>query len=142
MDSNVTTQHACVETVPYNGQICTDMLSSAQLCFSGGSSSSPPPLNIPAATNQDQAETDAVLVLSGLHFLNPSPECSDGAQQFLCLYTFGLCDTNSNFHTALRGDCLRLRDHVCSKEWALAESLWPLPVCENLPDALEECIGV
>lgn len=142
MDTNISTQSdACVEAVPYNGEICTDMLMSVQVCFSGFLSSSPPPLNIPATTDQQQAETDAILVLNGLRFLNPSPECSASARQFLCLHTFRLCDTSGNFHMAPRGECFRLRDDVCFEEWSLAESLWSMPVCEDLPDASEECIG-
>ncbi len=135
---------SCEEAVPYSGEICTELFTSLQTCYSGASSP-PPALNIPSAVDQQQGENTAVQLLNGLVLLNPSPECSEQIRPFLCLHIFGLCDTSGNLHTTLREECLRLRDSVCSSEWTTAMSLLPLgtlPVCEDLPDADEECAGI
>ena len=130
---------------PYSGQICADLLSSLQACYSGVSSPSPP-LNIPSTTDQLKGESDAMLFLSGLPLLNPSQECLEKIQPFLCLHIFGLCDTNGNLRTTTRGECVRLRDDVCAAEWAIVLSFGlppgTLPVCEDLPDADNECTGM
>ena len=136
------TSDSCQTVAPYSGEICAEFLTPLQACFSD--TSPPAPLNIPSAVDQQQGETDAIRLLNGLFFLNPSPECLETVRPFLCLHVFGLCDSRDNFHTTLREECLRLRDGVCSAEWIAAMSLLPpeaLPVCEDLQDSTEECIG-
>ena len=113
------------------------------MCFSGVSSP-PPALNVLSTINQQQGEIDATQFLNGLPLLNPTTECLEELTPFICLHIFGLCDTSGNLHTSLRGDCLKIRDSVCPSQWAVAMSVLPpgtLPVCEDLPDVTEECIG-
>ena len=135
---------ACVKVTPYSGQICTEVFTSLQICYSGVSSQ-PPALNIPSSIDQQQGESYADQLLKGVLLLNPAPECLESMRPFLCLHIFGLCDTSDNFHTTLRGGCLSVRDDVCSSEWRTAMSFLPpdaLPVCEDLPDEVDECTGL
>ena len=142
--SSSNSNETCAEVVAYTGQACRRYLTSLQACFSGVSSP-PPALNIPSAVNQQQGETAATQLLNGLEFfLSPTPQCSEEIRPFLCLHIFSLCDSSGHLHTTLRQDCIRLRDDVCSDEWTTAMSLLPagtLPVCEDLPDTIEECTG-
>ncbi len=127
----------------YSGLICTDVFTPLQACYSGGSAL-PLALNIPAASDQNQVEATAEQLLTALVFLNPSSECMESIEPFLCLHLFGLCDASGDLHTTLRGECRRLRDDVCSREWMTALTFLPpetLPVCESLPDQVEECTG-
>ena len=141
-DSSDSSQ-VCAETMPYSGEICSDLLLDLQTCFSGASLSTPA-LNIPVSVDQDEEESNSVQLFNGLSFINPSPECSEQVMPFLCLHIFGLCDVNGNHHTTLRDECINLRDNVCSSEWVTAMNFLPaetLPVCEDLPDVTDECIG-
>ena len=134
----------CADTVPYSGEVCSDLLSELQTCFSGASLMAPL-LNIPASVDQDEGESNSVQLFNGLSFLNPSPECSEQVMPFLCLHIFGLCDANGNHHTTLRDECISLRDDVCSNEWAMAMSFLPagsLPACEDLSDMTDKCTGM
>ena len=112
------------------------------MCFSNVTSSSPT-LNIPSLIDQEAGERDALEV--SLSFLNPSnPQCNEAMIPFLCLYIFTLCDADGHLHTIVRGDCLELRDNICIEEWSQAAALLPpgsLPVCEDLPDVTDECMG-
>ena len=83
-------------------------------------------------------------LVRGLSFLSPSPQCREGIMPFLCLYIFTLCDSSNNLHTTSRDDCLELRDNICAEEWSQAVGfLGPgvLPLCGDLPDITDECIG-
>ena len=103
-------------------------------------------LKIPSAIDQAEGEHLASWQFNGLIFLNPTQECSDAIQPYICLNLFGLCDINGDFHTTLRGECLRLRDGICSREWQTAKAFLPvgiLPECEDLPDEVDvECTGI
>ena len=127
----------------YSGEVCREVFSSLQTCFSG-EMSPPPALNIPSLVDQEAGERDAMNLVNGLSFLNPSPQCREAIIPFLCLYIFTLCDSSNNLHTTLREDCLELRDNICAEEWSQAVGfLGPgvLPLCEDLPDITDECIG-
>ena len=130
----------CAQTMPYSGEICSDLLLDLQTCFSDATT----PLNIPASVDQDEGESNSVQLFNGLSFLNPSPECSEQVMPLLCLHIFGLCDANGNHHTTHRDECTNLRDNVCSSEWVTAMDFLPagtLPVCEDLLNVTDECIG-
>ena len=133
----------CSEAETYSGEVCRDELSSLLECFSGVSFPSPA-LNIPSGIDQQTGEQDATSLLSGLPFLRPSEECLEAITPFLCLAIFPLCDTNNNLRIILRADCLNLRDNLCADLWSQAiELLGPgiLPICEELPDIDNRCIG-
>ena len=136
---NHTQVSKCSTQETYSGLVCRDALSSWQMCFSGKAAPS-----IPSLMDHTQVEHDAQMLLQALPILNPSPECAEKIEPFLCLYLFGLCDSDGVLHTLQRSDCLYLREDVCSREWDktvqfLGASV--LPVCENLPDITDDCIG-
>ena len=130
----------CTQVSEYSGEVCRDELMSLQICFSGVASP-PPPLNIPSSIDQQTEESDAMRLVNSL---NPSQQCSEAIMPFLCLYTFSLCDSSNTLHTILRQDCLDIRDDVCTREWSQAIAFLGdgvLPVCEDLPDVIENCTG-
>ena len=130
----------CTQVSEYSGEVCRDELASLQMCFSGVTS----PLNIPSSIDQQTGESDAMTLVNGLSILNPSQQCSDAIMPFLCLSIFNLCDSSNTLHTILRQDCLDIRDDVCDSVWSQAVSFLGdgvLPVCEDLPDVIVDCIG-
>ena len=142
-NSSTLNNSSCLQVETYTGEVCRETFTSLQICFSGFPSS-PPALNIPSSIDQEAGERDASLLVNGLSFLNPSPQCREAIIPFLCLYIFTLCDVDGHLHTVVREDCLELRDNICIEEWSQAAALLPpgsLPVCEDLPDATDECIG-
>jgi hypothetical protein len=137
------TESGCTNVVSYSGETCREVFTSLQTCFSGEVSALPA-LNIPSAVDQEMGERDALNLVNGLSFLNPSPQCREAIMPFLCLYTFTLCDSSNNLHTILREDCLELRDDICAEEWIQAVRFLGdgvLPICEDLVHVTEECIG-
>ena len=103
----------CSQMSQYSGEVCRDEPMSLQMCFSGVTS----PLNIPSSIDQQTRENDAMSLVNGLSFLNPSQQCSEAIMPFLCLSIFCLCDSNNTLHTILRQDCLDVRDDVCTREF-------------------------
>ena len=141
MDNGISVSNRnCSKVSEYSGEVCRDELMSLQMCFSGVTS----PLNIPSSIDQQIGENDAMSLVNGLSFLNPSQQCSEAIMPFLCLYIFSLCDSSNTLHTILRQDCLDIRDDVCAREWSQAVAFLGggvLPVCEDLPDVIENCTG-
>ena len=133
--------NVCLDgTAPYSGEVCKTELISAQTCYSDQLS----PLTIPSGIDQQQKEDDMTNLAFGLDFLDPSEECEQRIWPLLCLHTFGLCDSNGDYHGALRKECLELRDKVCVEEWQTAADFLPagtLPECERLQDLTDtaEC---
>jgi hypothetical protein len=134
---------SCLQVKVYAGDVCRETLTKLQTCFSGVTTP-PPALNIPSTVDQETGEGNALNLVNGLPLLNPSPQCREAIMPFLCLYTFTLCDSSNNLHTILREDCLGLRDDICAEEWIQAVGFLGngiLPICENLPDGVDECSG-
>ena len=137
------TERECSTVVTYSGEVCREVFISLQRCFSGVTSLSRA-LNIPSLINQQMGERDAMNLVNGLTFLNPSPQCRESIMPFLCLFVFSLCDSSNNLHTTLRKDCLDLRDDICAEEWIQAVGFFGdgvLPFCEDLQDITDDCIG-
>ncbi len=112
------------------------------MCFSEVSST-PSAIRIPSTIDQQQRESEAMNLKNAFASFDPTPNCLEEIMPFLCIHVFGLCDTGRNLHTPFRGECLNLRDGVCSVGWARVMSLLPgsLPVCEDLPDMTRNCTG-
>lgn len=110
------------------------------MCISGTAETT-----IPASIEQNASESEAERLLTLIPQLSPSPECAKRIKPFLCLHIFGLCDGSSrSLHTVVREDCLEMREMVCSREWKIAVNVLGagiLPMCEDLPDTTEDCIG-
>ena len=109
-----------------------------QQCFSLQSDAK---VYIPSDIDQQETEDTANTLLRNLSFLSPSTECVSAIRPFLCLYLFGSCDSNNQSHQVTQADCERLRDNVCAQEWALAEGIVDLPICDELLIKEEECQG-
>ena len=111
---------------------------SLQTCFSDPGMTS---LNIPSIIDQETSEGTAARLVT---LLKPSEQCTEGIVPFLCLSFFSLCDSSNTLHTILRSPCLDLRDDICAMEWARAAAFVgsdALPVCEDLTDVMDDCIG-
>ena len=133
----------CDDWKNYTDEVCLDELTKLQFCYASQINE---PVRIPFHTNQGEAEATAQRLLLGLPLLSPSPECEAAIRPFLCLYLFGSCDSENQPHRVTQADCRRMRDDVCAREWALAETFLGqgvLPECGNLDSEVElyECQG-
>ena len=89
---------------------------------------------------QQNDESTANQILSGLNFLSPSPECRELVVSFLCHYMFGLCDMSGISIQLTIGQCEEIRDVVCPTEWATALSFgFDLPDCGIFPMESPSC---
>ena len=135
----------CAQVTAYSGDICRDELLSLQTCFSDGVASPPSALNIPSSIDQEIGENIIMSLANGLSILHPSQQCREAIMSLLCISVFNLCDHNDTLLTIPREYCLHIRDNVCDQVWHKAVDFqFPLPVCEDLPNATVtlECIGM
>ena len=130
---------SCDQTTVYEGQVCLSELTRWQQCFTPQSNAK---VYVPTDIDQQGAEDTANTLLRNLPFLSPSTECLSAIRPFLCLYLFGSCDSNNQSHQVTQTDCATLRDDVCVREWALAEGIVDLPICDELFKEEEECQGI
>ena len=116
-----------------------------QNCLSGRTSSGE--IYIRSTSNSDDTQKDleerAIQLLRfGLPLLNPSPECEDVIEPFLCFYLFGLCDSSGELYLPSADECMSLMTDLCEREWEEAvDFLGPdvLPQCESLPEISLQC---
>ena len=130
----------CDQLVVYSGEACSNELGQWQQCFSQQANRSTD-IYIRSDINPQQAEEMAKTFFGGLSLFSPSSECVSHLRPFLCLYLFGLCDSNNQSLQVTQADCERLRDDVCTQEWALAERYLgrdALPQCSDFPNQEEE----
>ena len=140
LSESVESNSMCDQSIAYKGQVCFSELQSWQECFSVNGQQSV--LQISPNINQQEAEETAVKLLNGLPLLSPSLDCEAAIKPFICLYLFGSCDTNNQYHQGTEAACLRLRDEVCVQEWTLAERFLGqgvLPDCSTLPSQEDKC---
>ena len=94
-----------------------------------------------AASGTD-LQQKAQLLFTGLNILDPSPECREAVEPFLCLYVFGLCDSSGELYLPSSGECETLTTETCAREWTMAVSLLgsdQLPQCNSLPTPAKGC---
>ena len=123
--------------VVYTGETCRDELLAQQACLTGRARSKD--IYIPHVINQEETEGKAhQLLTERLLFLNSSAKCEGLARSLLCLYIFGLCDSNNGrVYQPSITECktVTLND-TCTREW---QTVLPLleqemvPSCEMLP---------
>lgn len=133
----------CDQLKTYDGQVCSEELTRWQNCFSPQADYNTEIYILPEV-NLQEAEDRASLLLAGLALLSPSEECDAAIRPFLCLYLFGSCDMDNQPHHVSRTDCERLRDDICTQEWAQAEAFLGrgvLPDCYALTLQINECSG-
>ena len=124
----------------YEREVCLGELTQWQQCFSPQSDA----VYIPSNINQEEAEATAQRLLLGLSLLSPTPECVAAIRPFLCLYLFGVCDTDNRSYQVTQSSCIRLRDDVCAQEFVQAEEIvgqGMLPNCDDLLQQEEGCQG-
>ena len=120
----------CSPGITYTGQVCHKELVTQQVqCISNSSRD----VRV-SVENQEELEQYIVVLLNhGFPNVKPSPECDSAFRSFICLYLFGLCDSNLTYFIA-RNSCIVLRDEVCEREWREIEAfIGPgiLPICED-----------
>ena len=133
----------CMELAVYTGDTCRVELQVYQECFSGGSSDSD--ILIRSDIDQETVEKEAELLIDGgIAFLAPSAECLAAIRPFLCLYSFGLCDSTGQLRQVSSNECVDLRDDICAREWNAAIVFFgagALPVCEELSSFSDSCMS-
>ena len=126
----------------YTGAVCRPHLEMLQSCLSDRSTSSD--LEIYVSSTSGQLEQQAQQLLLGLQLLNPTPECREAVEPFLCLYVFGLCDSSGELYLPSSGECETLTTETCAREWTMAQFLLSsdqLPQCDTLPVTSVVCNG-
>lgn len=95
---------------------------------------------IPSDRDQDQLEQRASLLVTGLQSLDPSQECEAVAMPFLCLYFFGLCDSNGQVQLPSSQECETITSETCASETETVMGVFSsLLQCESLPSNSIEC---
>ena len=135
----------CEQPVAYNGEVCFSELRYWQQCFSQQAATASADVYLPSNIDPKQVENTAMSYFLHLPILSPSRQCETDLKPFLCLYLFGSCDLNNQSRHITQADCERLRDRVCAREWALAESFLGtgvLPQCGDFSSQEEvSCRG-
>ena len=149
--SNVSYPDMCIAD-EYTGSACRNQLAMLQQCLNVNGHDSG--INITYFENQDSQESIAKNLFSFSSFI--SDDCREQLEPFACLYLFPLVTCNeegreNKVYRPSRQTCESIKDHVCAKEWKLAEKfeavISELPVCSNLDDMenevnpLEMCEG-
>ena len=97
------------------------------------------------SASQEDVELQVNSLLNRFQLLNPSPECSEVVEPFLCLYYFGLCDSSGELYLPSTGECETLKTQTCAREFQIAISFLgnaSLPQCSTLPSDREiDCSG-
>ena len=141
IDNGTSNVSSCFPEI-YTGSVCRDLMQARQACLIGNTGSE---VFIPANQNQEALEETARLLIDGLQFLNPSPECSEVAPLFLCFSTFGLCDNQSReLYRPSSGECEAVIEETCNEEFITARNILDpsqLPQCQRLPDTPTMCTG-
>ena len=120
----------------YTGDVCRDELLRQQGCLSDRLGSSDVYISLRDGDNQEELEMQAMQLVNGLSFISASPECEKAVLPFLCLYLFGLCDSNETLYRPSSMDCVTISTGVCEREWMAATNFLgqgALPQCESLP---------
>ena len=128
--------------VAYTGEACRDELLVQQSCLMGRDSGEE--IHIPQATSQEELEIQARQLLTvGLPLVQPSAECEAVLRPFLCLFMFGLCDSDSGqVYQPSFNECVTLTTETCAREWQTALTIFGqerLPDCGILPAEIVLC---
>jgi len=128
--------------VAYTGEACRDELLVQQSCLMGRDGGEE--IHIPQATSQEELEMQARQLLTvRLPLVQPSAECDAVLRPFLCLFMFGLCDSNSGqVYQPSFNECVTLTTETCAREWQTALTIFGqerLPDCGILPAEIVLC---
>ena len=135
----------CSSNAVYTQDACQDYLLTLQGCLPNRQGSSDVHVS---ATDQVETERQVNLLLNSLNTLiSPSPECRAAVEPFLCLNSFGLCDSSGVAYGPSFEDCVFISTVVCASEWSRANSLLiqfglsPLPECVSFPSTATDING-
>ena len=125
-----------MECSPLASSTCKDILLQLKQCLPDESEE----LYVNSDIDQGKTEVMAMTIISGLNFLNPSPNCLEMAEPFLCLYLFPLCDATNSTYRPTYNECVLLTTDICQREWQMAVQLSSdLPKCSEFEDAQSIC---
>ena len=127
------------EPVQYTGSTCQTYLQTWQSCTIGTSSN----LYISSSPDQKTLKDQASEVLKLLQSPAISKECKTAGSEFVCQYSFPLCDcVNNREYLPSSEFCTYVSTDVCREEWELAMSIpqiaQALPDCSKLPSGGRE----
>ena len=95
-----------------------------------------------------ETEAQVNLLLNSLRdFVRPSHECRAAVEPFLCLNSFGLCDSSGVAYRTSFEECVFISTDVCAPEWPRANNLLiqvglsPLPECTSFPSTATDISG-
>ena len=124
----------------YEGRGCRMHLQQLQECLPVIDGSN----EVYISPGNEEAELQAMQLISGLDLLNPSSECREAVIPFLCLYLFWLCDASGTMYQPSSDDCTTISTDTCAREWQAAVGVLGvgvLPQCESLPGTSISCNG-
>ena len=131
------TDSMCSSNAVYTQDACQDYLLTLQGCLPNRQGSSAVYVSV---TDQVETEGQVNLLLNSLNtFISPSPECRAAVEPFLCLNSFGLCDSSGVAYGPSSEECVFISTDVCASEWSQANNLLiqvgrsPLPECTSFP---------
>ena len=107
------TDSMCSSNAVYTQEACQDYLLTLQGCLPNRQGSRDVYISV-----TDQVETEGLVnpLLNGLRiFVRPSPECRAAVEPFLCLNSFGLCDSSGVVYGPSFEDCVFISTDVCAK---------------------------
>ena len=139
------TDSMCSSNAVYTQDACQDYMLTIQGCLPNRQSNRDVYVS---ATDQLETEGQVNLLLNNLNtFIRPSHECRAAVEPFLCLYSFGLCDSSGVAYGPSFEECVFISTDVCASEWARANNLLiqigrsPLPECASFPSTATEISG-
>ena len=139
--ANETDTFQCIPEV-YTGSVCRNALAVWQKCVPNRCGDNE--VFIQTSPSQKDLESNITFLLKGLQLINPSAECREVVEPFLCLYIFGLCDGSGELYLPSSGECQTLTTETCAREFQIAVGIVGrenLPQCRTLPPSELECNG-
>ena len=136
-------QNACQAEI-YSGTICRSTLSRMSLSCGINKPGDSDVYISTQGGDQDDVESQVLMLSNGLQLLSPSLECEEAVLPFLCLFAFPLCDGNGRLYQPSSGECETLTTETCAREWQMAVSFLGsenLPQCDFLPVTSLQCNG-
>ena len=139
------TDSMCSSNAVYTQDACQGYLLTLQGCLPNRQGSSDVYVSV---TDQVETEAQVNLLLNSLrNIVRPSPECRAAVEPFLCLNSFGLCDSSGVVYRPSFEGCVFISTDVCASEWSRANNLLiqvglsPLPECASFPSTATDISG-
>ena len=121
----------------YTGSVCLEELTEWQNCPPETPQNASSEVLIPSTTDQEQRESQATLLFTGLELVTPRPSqyCNKEFRSFWCLLLFGVCDGNGISRFPSFEQCHSLQTDTCSEVIEFASNVPEFPMviqnCNN-----------